>query len=75
MNKVVIVILVWLSLCHASFGQTQKGYLMAGGDFGGFTYNSSGADNKSYNFNISPSIGYYVADRLAVGVNVAVTPA
>jgi hypothetical protein len=55
-----------------SFGQTQKGYLMVGGNFGGFTYTSSGQENKSYNFNISPSIGYYVADRLAVGVLISV---
>lgn len=65
--KRVVVLLAFLLFCVLSYGQTQKGYLMAGGNFGGFTYTSSGKQNESYNFNFNPSLGYYVADRLALG--------
>ena len=47
--------------------QTQKGYWMVGGNFGGFTYASAGEDNQSYNFNFNPTLGYFIAPRLAVG--------
>lgn len=65
---------IFLLFClrGTAFGQTEKGYLMVGGNFGGFTYTSSGQDNKSYNFNINPSLGYYVADRLALGALLSV---
>lgn len=56
-----------LFLGAAAHAQTQKGYWMAGGNFGGFTYASSGADNRSYNFNVNPTLGYFVAPRFAVG--------
>lgn len=62
-----VVLLALCMLMKTAFAQTQKGYLMLGGNFGGFSYNSKGSSNKSYNFNVTPSLGYLVANRWVVG--------
>lgn len=67
--------------------QTEKGSLLLGGSTNlspasaGFSFSKSTAklsngidlsDTKSYGLNISPAVGYFVADNLAVGMSLGI---
>lgn len=72
MKKTIITIIVALA-CIESYAQTEKGKIFIGGGVN-FRSQSNQSDNqnaniKNNNFGISPSVGYFVADRFAIGLS------
>lgn len=59
-------------LTSSAFAQTTTGNMMIGGSFSINSGNqeTTGDDVKTSSFSITPTLGYFVADNLAVGVNV-----
>ncbi len=69
MRKIIITIIVALA-CIESQAQTEKGKRFIGGSVGfNSQSNQNNRDLKSNNFNISPSVGYFVAERFAIGLS------
>ena len=76
MNKILKTIALTILLCYTANAQITKGNWMVGGS-GNFS--STVAESKSSNFptseskgmsvNLSPTFGYFVADKLALGVS------
>ncbi len=71
MKKLVLSILVVSALAFTTQAQTEKGKIMLGGNLA-FESQKSDADNAKANtsFEIVPSVGYFVADNIAVGTGV-----
>lgn len=74
--KKVILTFLFAGAFVASQAQTEKGTWMLGGNIGFSTSSSTSksngttVDGPSYtNFNISPMAGYFIMDRLAVGLD------
>lgn len=53
-------------LASATKAQTEKGNLMVGGTLGGINFSSTGS-NQVFSIGVSPNIGKFVIDNLAVG--------
>lgn len=84
MKKIsLLTIAILFATAMSSFAQTSKGTLFLGGGlgftssngkstlkFGGTTVESDGV--KSTNFSIVPGVGYFVADKLAIGLDLSV---
>ena len=66
-KNIVIIALAFLSL--QSYAQTKKNNLMIGGNIGYSSTKTSSLNVKNTTLNISPTVGYFVGDNLAVGVN------
>lgn len=70
--KNIIFSIVLLFAVTASFAQTERGTFMVGGNVGNYRYNYHGKSysNTMNNFSAGPSAGYFIADNLAVGLNI-----
>lgn len=72
--------------CLNLTAQFNKGDRMVGASIGSFIYNSGNSDisvdqignsksiSKSYNFNISPSMGWFISEKTAVGGSLTINP-
>jgi hypothetical protein len=80
MKKTTILIILFASAFTAT-SQTSKGSMMIGGSVGFASSKNNttvtndggtvtGTDNKFSNFNISPTFSYFLADGLALGLNI-----
>ncbi len=70
MKKIIITIIVALA-CIESHAQTEKGKFFIGGSMGfNSESNQSNKDIKGSNFSILPSVGYFVANRFALGFGI-----
>ena len=72
MKKLVLTIIGFSLFIVGAQAQTTAGSLMFGGNirFTSTTQETTTQDQKSSQFQFLPSAGYFVADNLAVGVNV-----
>ena len=70
MKKLVAAILLVFLFHHTSHAQLTKGNWMVGGNgsFSTGSYNLGGNDTKTTSLSLSPSIGYFIADRFPVGL-------
>lgn len=69
MKKILIIATFFFTM--ASNAQITKGYWMMGGSgsFGNYKTTIGGSSNESTGFGISPDIGYFVIDKLAIGTS------
>jgi len=77
MKKLLMIVAVMAFVSTASFAQTEKGKMIVSGA-SDLSYSSvketpeqngrEGESTKYKNFNISPTLGYFVMDNLAVGL-------
>lgn len=65
MKKVLLLASILLTVAAAN-AQINQGQFLAGGN-AGFS-SSKVRDNKTTQFNITPNVGYFVIDKLAVGL-------
>lgn len=85
LKKAVFVILTGMLTCN-SFAQFSKGDRMAGASLATLIYNSGSTDSKvdqigssksiskSYNINISPTLGWFLSEKTAVGGSLILNP-
>ena len=73
MKKLLLSVLVLFSV-STLFAQINKGQYMAGGSFS-FKYDNGGLGNDLHvqTFSGVPKVGYFVADKLAGGLNISLT--
>jgi len=79
MKKIQLLVLVILFNTISAFSQTDQGNILVGGstnlgfNFGTFKTETNGSQTqgtqKITNFNISPSVGYFLIDHLVVGIS------
>lgn len=68
-----------LLVANSTFGQLTKGHWLVGGSGSFYSYkneiisNVSTTNGKYTQINISPNIGYFLADKFALGMNTTVT--
>jgi hypothetical protein len=70
MKKTMLLLLFACFICTSSFAQLEKGNWLVGGS-GSFTSAKYKSSLNSYvitNLNLSPSIGYFIANKLAGGL-------
>lgn len=65
-----IVMIAFLFLSMQSYAQTEKNKLMLGGNINYSSVKTGSLNVKNTTLNLSPSVGYFVGDNLAVGVNI-----
>lgn len=77
MKKLVTVIALAL-ICSGAYAQFNKGRYLVGGNVGFAAYtgktktdNSTSTTSHSTTFNLSPDVGYFVIDNLAVGAGLS----
>ena len=71
MKKLLLSLVAVSAFAFSSQAQTEKGKIMVGGNVAFDTKKSDAAGAKSNtNFQIVPSVGYFVADNFAVGTGV-----
>lgn len=77
--KKKILIVLFTGICVVSFSQAEKGKLFTGGNFGfTLTTDDTKADTGSVrnssvqNLTILPSVGYFLSNRIAVGVRAGI---
>jgi hypothetical protein len=70
-TKVLTTALLCSLVLLSSYGQTEKGTWMLGG--GASTGLSFQTDNNSFSLAISPDIGYFMSDNLAIGANLPIS--
>lgn len=73
MKKVLLTFAILFSFT-ALFAQINKGQYMVGGS-GSFKYDNAGSGNTliQQTLNITPNVGYFLFDKLAVGLDVSLT--
>lgn len=68
MNKVLILLFVFVGITSWIYGQTSAGSMMVGGSI---SFSSSsrqgGSANDASSFGFSPSFGYFISDDFAIG--------
>ncbi|MEQ7800484.1 outer membrane beta-barrel protein [Pedobacter sp. ASV1-7] len=70
MKKLLLSLVAVSALAFGAQAQTEKGKILLGGGVG---FNSTKVEGKSksdINFNILPSVGYFVSDNIAIGTGV-----
>ncbi|MEJ0033620.1 MAG: outer membrane beta-barrel protein [Bacteroidota bacterium] len=72
--KRIVTVLAFALICSGAYAQFNQGRWLAGGSVGLSTNtnkfettNSTTTNSNSVNFSISPDVGYFVIDNLAVG--------
>jgi|GEM_PF-618480 len=76
MKKMILFFIITLSICKFAKSQITKGtWLLSGSaNFSMIKYNSEGTLNyKQTNLSISPSIGYFLKDKFALGIRPSLT--
>ena len=73
MKKLILSIAVLSGLAFTTQAQTEKGKVILGGSVGFNTNKVKGADKADVNFNVVPSVGYFLGDNFAVGTGVGYT--
>lgn len=72
MKKFLLTLTAVAGLTVASQAQEfgfEKGNFIVEGNFKSSNENDKGADTKISSFNFNPKVGYFVTDKIAVGVN------
>ncbi|ADY53219.1 hypothetical protein Pedsa_2677 [Pseudopedobacter saltans DSM 12145] len=70
MKKLILSIAVLSGLAFTTQAQTEKGNVILGGSVGFNTSKAEGASKSDVNFNIVPSVGYFLNDNFAIGTGV-----
>ena len=73
MKKLILSIAVLSGLAFTTQAQTEKGKVILGGSVGFNTNKVKSADKADVNFNVVPSVGYFLGDNFAVGTGVGYT--
>ena len=75
MKSITITITALLLFSNICFSQITKGNWLVGGNALFYTQNGriNGSDSKGYNLNISPDIGYFLANKFAAGLTLNAT--
>lgn len=75
MKKLLTVLLSLGAFMSTVYAQTTQGNLVFGGSVGYWSSTEENAleDEKESEFTFSPSVGYFVVDNLAVGINLQLT--
>jgi len=79
MKIIYIIAFAFIAITTSAFSQTDQGKLIIGGSSNlGLNFrtseteingNNNGSEQKTTSFNISPNIGYFIIDNLAVGIS------
>lgn len=74
MKKLILSqLLISLLFITTSFGQTEKGNYLLGGN-ASFSFQSLGSNLGSFkNINFNPNLGYFIKDNLALGVKIPIS--
>ncbi|MGO3655669.1 MAG: porin family protein, partial [Sphingobacterium sp.] len=67
MKKVLLTLSAIATLGFAANAQTEKGQFLLGGQVSYEGTSVKDSDDKSNSFSILPTVGYFVADNIAVG--------
>lgn len=70
MKKLLLSLIAVSALAFTTQAQTEKGNFMLGGNVGFNTSKNDGAPKTDINFNVVPSIGYFITNNFAVGTGV-----
>ena len=70
MKKLLLSLLTISALAFSVQAQTEKGTWTVGGDVELNTNKQSGAPKSNVNWNIAPSVGYFVAHNIEVGTSI-----
>ena len=66
MKKTHLLLAMAIMFCLTnSYSQTKKGTIVLGTSSSGISFGS----NSTYNFNLSPDVGYFLTDNLLLGLN------
>lgn len=67
--KTTLSVFILALTCQLSFGQANQGAWMVGGSVGFTSHSIKDVDDKTTDINVSPNVGYFVINNLAVGLN------
>ncbi len=70
MKKLLLSLVTVSALAFGAQAQTEKGKILLGGGVGFNSTKAEGASKSDINFNILPSVGYFVSDNIAIGTGV-----
>jgi hypothetical protein len=70
MKKLLLSLIAVSALAFTTQAQTEKGNIMLGGNVAFSTSKNDGAPKTDINFNVVPSVGYFVANNIAIGTGV-----
>ncbi|MFA4868204.1 MAG: outer membrane beta-barrel protein [Pedobacter sp.] len=70
MKKLLLSLVAVSALAFGAQAQTEKGKILLGGGVGFNSTKIEGASKSDINFNILPSVGYFVSDNIAIGTGV-----
>lgn len=70
MKKLLLSLVAVAGLAFTTQAQTEKGKIILGGSAGFNSTKLKGADKSDFNFNVIPSVGYFVSDNFALGTGV-----
>lgn len=69
MKKLTLTLFFAMALISVSKAQTEKGYVLWGAGVSNFQLDF-GKDKTNFSMNITPKIGYFIQDRVAIGPEV-----
>ena len=70
MKKLLLSLFAVSALALSSQAQTEKGNIMLGGNVEFNTSKAEGANKTDINFDVIPSVGYFVGNNFAVGTGI-----
>lgn len=70
MKRSVLTVFTALAISFAANAQTEKGKVLLGGSLGYSYDHANGTDVNNQQFNITPNIGYFIANDIAIGTRV-----
>ena len=72
-KKIIFVVLVsvMVSLLNTAYAQLEKGGLLIGGEAGFRSFSPEGGGESVSYINITPGVGYFVIDNLALGARIS----
>ncbi|WP_432714225.1 outer membrane beta-barrel protein [Pedobacter sp.] len=70
MKRLLLSIVALVAFTFSTQAQTEKGNVLLGGKVGFGSSKTDGANKADVNYNLVPTVGYFVGDNFAVGTGV-----
>lgn len=70
MKKVLLSLVAVAALTFGAQAQTEKGKIIVGGNVGFNSTKVDGAAKADFKFNVTPRVGFFVANNIAIGTGV-----